>query len=400
MLSALRRRARTSPTSATRDDHRAACRAVHRCSASARCTLSAVLVFMGAAGKSAMFPLHIWLPDAMEGPTPVSALIHAATMVVAGVYLVARLFPLFAATDERHDGRDGRRRVHVAVRGRDRLTQYDIKRVLAFSTLCQLGYMMLALGVARMDHPLGLHRLACSTCHPRLLQGAAVPGRRQRDPRRAQQRHPRDGRAAAEDADHPRTFLIACLAIAGVPAFSGFFSKDEILAAALHGGHPVVFGVALLVAGLTAFYMFRLYFMTFWGEAAATTTATTTRTSRRRACGAAGDPRGAVACSSVSCPSAASSYRGELEHARHRLAIAIPATLAACGIGLVGAALRAAEHGAPDRVAARSAGSTARSTTKFYFDEIYLFVTHQVIFRLSAGRSPGSTGASWTAPWT
>ena len=128
-----------------------------------------VLVFMGAAGKSAMFPLHIWLPDAMEGPTPVSALIHAATMVVAGVYLVARLFPAFAASGTAllvvaYVG--AFTSIFAAIIG---ITQDDIKRVLAFSTLSQLGYMMLALGVATMDTAAGLHSEHVSFIHTRFF---------------------------------------------------------------------------------------------------------------------------------------------------------------------------------------------------------------------------------------
>ena len=126
-------------------------------------TLAMVLVFMGAAGKSAMFPLHIWLPDAMEGPTPVSALIHAATMVVAGVYLVARLFPAFAARGTRCWWWRMWARSPVSLRRSSACTQDDIKRVLAFSTLSQLGYMMLALGVATV-HDRSAIRRRCSTC--------------------------------------------------------------------------------------------------------------------------------------------------------------------------------------------------------------------------------------------
>src|SRR5512134_2900870 len=183
-------------------------------------TLAAVLVYAGAAGKSAMFPLHIWLPDAMEGPTPVSALIHAATMVVAGVYLVARLFPLYAATA------DGMAVVTVigtftslfaAVIA---VTQFDIKRVLAFSTLSQLGYMMLALGVARMEEPLGFtastFHLATHACFKALLflgAGSVIHALHTNDIREM------GGLRAKMPITH-WTFLIACLAIAGFPLTS------------------------------------------------------------------------------------------------------------------------------------------------------------------------------------
>ena len=184
------------------------------------------LMFIGGAGKSAMFPLHIWLPDAMEGPTPVSALIHAATMVVAGVYLVARMFPLFIgyAPETLH---------LVAYVGAFTAfyaasvacAQSDIKRVLAFSTISQIGFMMVALGV-------------CTTADPH------------------------EGRKYMPITHI--TFLIACLAIAGIPPFSGFFSKDEILTACFQFS-PVMGWIMTIIAGMTAFYMFRLYYGIFWG---------------------------------------------------------------------------------------------------------------------------------------
>jgi len=229
-------------------------------------TVAMVLVFMGAAGKSAMFPLHVWLPDAMEGPTPVSALIHAATMVVAGVYLVARMFPAFAVS--------GAALMVVACVGAFTslfaavigTTQDDIKRVLAFSTLSQLGYMMLALGVATMDKPLGytasmFHLFTHAFFKALLFLGAgavihAVHSNEIWDMGGLRRKMP---------ITHI-TFLIATLAICGFWPLSGFFSKDEILAAALDNGHTFIFGVALFVAGLTAFYMFRIYLVTFWGE--------------------------------------------------------------------------------------------------------------------------------------
>jgi NADH-quinone oxidoreductase subunit L len=230
-------------------------------------TLSMVLVFMGAAGKSAMFPLHIWLPDAMEGPTPVSALIHAATMVVAGVYLVARLFPAFAAS--------GSALVLVACVGAFTslfaavigITQDDIKRVLAFSTLSQLGYMMLALGVATADHTLGytasLFHLFTHAFFKALLFLAAGAVIHSVNTNNIWEM----GALAKKMPVTHGTFLVAALAIAGIWPFAGFFSKDEILAAALTGGHPVIFAVALVVAGLTALYIFRIYFVAFRGKA-------------------------------------------------------------------------------------------------------------------------------------
>lgn len=232
-------------------------------------TFSLILIFIGGAGKSAMFPLHIWLPDAMEGPTPVSALIHAATMVVAGVYLVARLFNVYYVAD------DGLALEVVAYVGAFSslfaaiiaLTQNDIKRVLAFSTMSQIGYMMLALGVSGYEGHAGLGYMA-SMWHlftHAMFKGLlflaagsiihAVHSNMLKDMGSLRKKLP---------ITHI-TFLIATLAIAGIPFFSGFFSKDEILLAAHHHNKFLYF-VGLFVAGLTAFYMFRLYFGIFWGK--------------------------------------------------------------------------------------------------------------------------------------
>jgi NADH-quinone oxidoreductase subunit L len=227
------------------------------------------LIFMGGAGKSAMFPLHIWLPDAMEGPTPVSALIHAATMVVAGVYLVARLFPVyyFAAPDVlAMIGYIGAfTALFAAVIA---ITQTDIKRVLAFSTISQIAYMMVALSVSGYGGHDGLgymasmfHLFTHAFFKALLFLGAgsvihAVHSNEMGDMGNLRRYMP---------ITHI-TFLIACLAIAGIWPFSGFFSKDEILAAAFH--HNLLLFVTLwAVAGLTAFYMFRLYYNIFWGKA-------------------------------------------------------------------------------------------------------------------------------------
>jgi NADH-quinone oxidoreductase subunit L len=229
-------------------------------------TWALALIFMGGAGKSAMFPLHIWLPDAMEGPTPVSALIHAATMVVAGVYLVARLFPVyfFAAPDvlEMIAYIGAFTALFAALIA---VSQTDIKRVLAFSTISQIAYMMVALGVSEYGDHEGLgymasmfHLFTHAFFKALLFLGAGSVIHA----------------VHSNEMDHMGnlhkymkitswTFLIACLAISGIPPFSGFFSKDEILAAAFHN-QPIVFWTLWVVAGLTAFYMFRLYFRIFW----------------------------------------------------------------------------------------------------------------------------------------
>ena len=226
------------------------------------------LMFIGGAGKSAMFPLHIWLPDAMEGPTPVSALIHAATMVVAGVYLVARMFPLFVgyAPEVLH---------WIAYIGAFTAfyaasvacAQSDIKRVLAFSTISQIGFMIVALGVCTSMNPheggLGymasmFHLFTHAMFKALLFLGAgciihAV---------HSNEMSAMGGLRKYMPITHI-TFLIACLAIAGIPPFSGFFSKDEILTACFQFS-PIMGWIMTVIAGMTAFYMFRLYYGIFW----------------------------------------------------------------------------------------------------------------------------------------
>ena len=229
-------------------------------------TWGLMLVFAGGAGKSAMFPLHIWLPDAMEGPTPVSALIHAATMVVAGVYLVARLFPVFAISCPAA--------LHaIAIIGIlsaafaaiIACTQSDIKRILAYSTMSQIGFMMFALGVSGYGGEEGLGYMAsmfhlfthaffkallflCAGVvihhiHSNVIQDMG-------------------GLRKQLKWTHA-AFLIACLAISGIPPFAGFFSKEEILLAA-YNSDKLIFWLAVLTSGLTAFYMFRLFFSIFY----------------------------------------------------------------------------------------------------------------------------------------
>lgn len=233
-------------------------------------TWALLLVFAGGAGKSAVFPLHVWLPDAMEGPTPVSALIHAATMVVAGVFLVARLFPVYAisapAALEVIAILSAFTALFAAVIA---CTQTELKKVLAYSTISQIAYMLLALGVAgwgreaaegytaSMFHLFthAFFKAALFLCagviihivHSGKLE--AMGGLRKRLP-----------------VTHI-AFLLAALSISGFPFLSGFFSKEAILAAAwVH--HPVLYTVALITSGLTAFYMFRIYFLVFFNKKA------------------------------------------------------------------------------------------------------------------------------------
>jgi len=221
----------------------------------------ALLVFAGAMGKSAQFPLHVWLPDAMEGPTPVSALIHAATMVNAGVYLVARANPLFAAAPSAM--------VVVAAIGiftailaaSIAMTQTDIKRVLAYSTLSQLGYMFAALGVGAFTAAI-FHLMTHGFFKGLLFLGSGSvihAVHEEQDMRRM-------GGLAGKIPITYVTMLIGSFAIAGIPPLAGFFSKDEILGEAFKLGFPWIWAIGLFVALLTAFYMFRLMGRTFWGS--------------------------------------------------------------------------------------------------------------------------------------
>ena len=221
----------------------------------------ALLVFAGAMGKSAQFPLHVWLPDAMEGPTPVSALIHAATMVNAGVYLVARANPLFASAPDAM--------VIVAAVGiftailaaSIAMTQTDIKRVLAYSTLSQLGYMFAALGVGAFTAAI-FHLMTHGFFKGLLFLGSGSvihAVHEEQDMRNM-------GGLSKKIPITYATMLIGSIAIAGIPPLAGFFSKDEILGEAFKFGFYWVWAIGLFVALLTAFYMFRLMGLTFWGE--------------------------------------------------------------------------------------------------------------------------------------
>ncbi len=232
-------------------------------------TLITILFFIGCTGKSAQIPLYVWLPDAMAGPTPVSALIHAATMVTAGIYLIARMNFLFALAPTTM--------MIIAIVGALTaffaatigITQFDIKKVLAYSTVSQLGFMFLAVGAGSFFA--GVFHLMTHAFFKALLflgSGSVIHG----------MHHEQDIRKMGGLKKYMPitrwTFLLGCLAIAGVPFFSGFFSKDEILwyalsnHSALGGLHLgwILWGLTVLTAGMTSFYMFRLYFLTFEGE--------------------------------------------------------------------------------------------------------------------------------------
>jgi len=222
----------------------------------------AVLLFVGAAAKSAQIPLHTWLPDAMEGPTPVSALIHAATMVTAGVYMIVRTNVLYELAPYAGDLVAITGAVTLFVAATIALVQEDIKRVLAWSTVSQIGYMIMAAGLGLYGGAM-FHFLTHAFFKALLFLGVgiaihALAGEQSLDRMGGLRRHLRLTHVVV---------LIGCLSIAGIPPFSGFFSKDEILAQALEAGTlgVVLSIVGMVAAGITAFYMFRLFFRAFWG---------------------------------------------------------------------------------------------------------------------------------------
>ena len=344
------------------------------------------LMFVGGAGKSAMFPLHIWLPDAMEGPTPVSALIHAATMVVAGVYLVARMFPLFIAyaPDVLH---------WIAYVGAFTAfyaasvacVQSDIKRVLAFSTISQIGFMMVALGVCTSADPhhggLGymasmFHLFTHAMFKALLFLGAgsiihAV---------HSNEMSAMGGLRKYMPITHI-TFLIACLAIAGIPPFSGFFSKDEILAACFQFS-PVMGWIMTVIAAMTAFYMFRLYYGIFWGKDNSKQSSHTPHESPTAmtipliflalvTCGAGFIPFGHFISSN------GESYTIHLDWTVAGTSIVI----ALLSIALATYMYKGSKQPVADSLQRRFSGLWTAAYHRFYIDEVYQFITHKIIFR-------------------
>ncbi len=227
-------------------------------------TIVGILLFFGATGKSAQLPLYVWLPDAMEGPTPVSALIHAATMVTAGVYMIARmnfLYQLAPFALEVVAVVGGLTALYAATIG---LVQNDIKRVLAYSTISQIGYMFIGVGVGAFSAGI-FHLMTHAFFKALLFLGAgsvihAMSG--EQDMRKM-------GGLKNKIPVTYAAFLAAALAISGIPGLSGFFSKDSILSAAYTSGHTVIWALGFITALLTAFYIFRLIYMTFYGESRA-----------------------------------------------------------------------------------------------------------------------------------
>ena len=354
--------------------------------AGAMIPLALGLMFIGGAGKSAMFPLHIWLPDAMEGPTPVSALIHAATMVVAGVYLVARMFPLFIgyAPEVLHWTAyvGAFTAFYAAVVA---CVQSDIKRVLAFSTISQIGFMIVALGVCTSADPhtggLGymasmFHLFTHAMFKALLFLGAgciihAV---------HSNEMSAMGGLRKYMPVTHA-TFLVACLAIAGIWPLSGFFSKDEILTACF-AFSPVMGWVMTGIAGLTAFYMFRLYYNIFWGR-------------ENRELHAAHRPHEApltmtlplVFLAAVTCVAGFIPFGKLVSSDGMPYTIHIDRSVAGVSLCVAAAAIALAtwmylreRQTVADALAARFRGLHKAAYHRFYIDEVYQFVTHRVIF--------------------
>ena len=344
------------------------------------------LMFIGGAGKSAMFPLHIWLPDAMEGPTPVSALIHAATMVVAGVYLVARMFPLFIgyAPEVLHVTAyvGAFTALYAAVVA---CVQSDIKRVLAFSTISQIGFMIVALGVCTSADPheggLGymasmFHLFTHAMFKALLFLGAgciihAV---------HSNEMSAMGGLRKYMPVTHI-TFLVACLAIAGIWPLSGFFSKDEILAACFDFS-PVMGWVMTFIAGLTAFYMFRLYWCIFWGK-------------ENKELHAEHRPHEAPLTMTIPLIFLAVvtlfagwipfgefiSSNGQAYHIHIDWKVAtISLCVAAAGIALATWMYMREDRKVADGLATKFSGLHKAAYHRFYIDEIYQFITHRIIF--------------------
>ena len=346
--------------------------------------LGLVLIFIGGAGKSALFPLHIWLPDAMEGPTPVSALIHAATMVVAGVYLVARLYLLYIWHESVMELILYVGVISAMLAAIIACTQTDIKRVLAYSTMSQIGFMIFSLGAVNYhnlnddSNALGfsgsMFHLFTHAFFKALLFLCAgviihlVHSNEMKDMGGLRKRMP---------LVHA-CFLIACLAISGIPPFAGFFSKEEILAATLNA-NKFVYALALFTSGLTAFYMFRLYFSIFWWKAA--------EGHVRK--GEGGIPfsmklpllilaAGSVFAGFVPVSDLVSLAGPLNEHPFGVRAIA-PVGIALLGIILAGY-LYKKESNRPARARAAFSGLYRLAAHKFYIDELYYFVTKKIIF--------------------
>ena len=355
-------------------------------------TWGLLLVFLGGAGKSAMFPFHIWLPDAMEGPTPVSALIHAATMVVAGVYLVARLFPVFSVSSPEalnvvaYIGIFSSLFAAIIA-----CTQTDIKRVLAYSTISQIGFMMFALGVSGYGGESGLgytasmfHLFTHSIFKALLFLGAGavihyVHSNDMKDMGGLRKKMP---------ITHI-TFLLACFAIAGIPPFAGFFSKEEILLAAWHS-NKFIFYSAILTAALTAFYTFRLYFTIFWSKEFVANHPQQGASKQEVLHKHSEAPATmlwpliilavlSVVAGFVPFSNFVTSDGMQLATELHLSFSIAPVLLAVAGI-IVAMIFYRKQNSLPEKFANAFNGFYKAACRKFYIDEFYVFITQKVIF--------------------
>jgi len=339
-----------------------------------------ILIFMGGAGKSAMMPFHIWLPDAMEGPTPASALIHAATMVVAGVFLVARLFPVYVVTEYALDLISWVGAITALFAAVVACTQTDIKRVLAFSTISQIAFMLTSLGVSKfgghegLGYMAGMFHLFTHAFFKALLflcAGAiihAVHSNEMGDM----------GGLAKKLPITAITFGIAWLAIAGIPPFSGFWSKDEILASAMEHNFAIYI-ILSISAGLTAFYMSRLFLRIFFYEKrhyhhepheAGPAMAIPLIILAIFAFGAGFVPFGKFITS---------------DHIPYDAHVNMQVAITSVVISLIGMAiafrLYFKKNDLPDRIASSISLLYKGALNKFYFDEMWLFVTRKIIFK-------------------
>ncbi len=348
-------------------------------------TWAMVLIFVGGMGKSAMMPLHIWLPDAMEGPTPVSALIHAATMVVAGVYLVARMFPVYCVVDASMTFITCVGAITAFYAAAVACAQIDIKRILAFSTISQIAFMMVALGVAYTDevnghygglgYMAGMFHLFTHAMFKALLflgAGALIHAV-----------HSNNYTAMGGMAKYMPichiTFLIGCLAIAGIYPFSGFFSKDEMLAA-MFQRHWFWGAWMTMVAGLTAFYMFRMYFLVFWWKE-------NPHYKEHRPHDAPWQMSvpliflAAVSCVAGFIPfGELVTWNGLPYHIHIEASVAATSLIVAVIAIAFAAWMYYKENPKPARLKAAFPGLWQAANRRFYWDEMYMFVTHKFIF--------------------
>lgn len=348
-------------------------------------TWAMVLIFVGGMGKSAMMPLHIWLPDAMEGPTPVSALIHAATMVVAGVYLVARMFPVYCVVDASMTFITCVGAITAFYSAAVACAQIDIKRILAFSTISQIAFMMVALGVAYtgevnghyggLGYMAGMFHLFTHAMFKALLflgAGALIHAV-----------HSNNYTAMGGMAKYMPichiTFLIGCLAIAGIYPFSGFFSKDEMLAA-MFQRHWFWGAWMTMVAGLTAFYMFRMYFLVFWWKE-------NPHYKEHRPHDAPWQMSvpliflAAVSCVAGFIPfGELVTWNGLPYHIHIEASVAATSLIVAVIAIAFAAWMYYKENPKPARLKAAFPGLWQAANRRFYWDEMYMFVTHKFIF--------------------